>query len=405
MVTALLTTLLLIGGGVGVARAQRVRTPAMLTATLAERVVALELDSRVQASLLAQLHAGQQAFEEGNVTAGVGTLRAFQHNVWAYGRGANSRLFVYDANELSAEAQIVVNVALNAGLLLGGNQLTYIGGSILAHPKVFITFWGPDWQDLSIDFDNANVYGFLPGFLEQIGGTPYMETLTQYYQENANGSKTYISNDSSIVKGTWIDPQSYPNSATQVISTNPDGSITTFYDLSDDEIHKEVLRAISHFGFDPDAIYFIATDGRRYWNSNLKNASAYHSSFQSPPLALSPAYAELPYNGIVQLAQGLHDTFPFTQGNWTLSYASSVSLLAFHELAEAITDPRYGDNPATSTPFPSNYGWVSFDNLEIADRCGDIVANDPAVFTIGIVPFLVPQLWSNDAFGCVAMTP
>src|SRR6266536_1145980 len=403
MVTAMLPTLLLLGSGNGIARAQnRVRTPAMLTAELAERVAGPEVEPRVLANLLAQLRAAQQAFERDDVKAGVGNLRAFQNNLWAY--GTNGRLFVYDANLFSAEAQIVVNVALHGGLLLGGNQLTYIGGSIIAHPKVFITFWGPDWQDLSIDFDNANVYGFLPGFFEQIGGTPYMETLTQYYQENANGSKTYVSNDSSIMKGTWIDPQPYPNAA-KVIFQHADGSTTTLYDLTDDQIHQEVLRAIDHFGYDPDAIYFIATDLQRYWDSNVKKAGAYHSSFVSPPLPFSPAYAELPYNGIVQVARGLYDSFPFTQGNWTLSYASSVSLLAFHELAEAITDPRYGDNPAQSAPFPSNYGWVSFDNKEVADRCGDIVANDPAVFSIGIVPFLVPQLWSNNAFGCVAKSP
>jgi hypothetical protein len=190
-----------------------------------------------------------------------------------------------------------------------------------------------------------------------------------------------------------------------VIFQYADGSTKTLYDLTDDEIHQEVLRAINHFGYDPDAIYVIATDLQRYWNLSITKAGAYHSSFQSPPLPSSPAYVELPYGGILDLAQFLYDSFPFTQGNWTLSYASSVSLLAFHEVAEAITYPRYGDKPATSASFPSNYGWVSFDNKEIADRCGDIGANDPAVFTIGIVPFLVPQLWSNNAFGCVAMTP
>ena len=231
-----------------------------------------------------------------------------------------------------------------------------------------------------------------------------METLTQYYQENANGSKTYTSNDANILKGTWIDPQPYPTAA-KLLQYNADGSFTTFYDLTTEQMQKEVLRAVDHFGYDPDAIYFIATDLQRYWDSNKKKAGAYHSSFQSPPLPQSVVYAELPYNGILQFAQGLYDFFPLTKGNWTLSYASSVSLLAFHELAEAINDPRYGDNPAQSAPFPSNYGWVSFDNQEIADICGNIYVNDPAVFTIGLVPFLVPQLWSNAAFGCVAQSP
>ena len=402
--TLLLTALVLVAWAVPVARAQRVRTPAMLTAELAERVVALELEPRVETSLLTQLRAGQQAFERGDLRTGVQNLRSFQLNVWAHGRGANAVLFVYDANELSATAQIVVNVALNGGLLLGGNNLQYIGGTILAHPKIFITFWGPDWQDLSIDFASANVYGFLPGFLEQIGGSAHMETLTQYYQENPDGSRTYVSNDSNLVKGTWIDSQPYPTAAKFLLG-NPDGSFTTRYDLTDDQIHAEVLRAVDHFGYDADAVYFIVTDVQRYWNSSEKNATAYHSSFQSPPLSLSPAYAELPYQGILDLAQVLHDSVPFTLGNWTLSYASSVSLLSFHELTEAIVDPRYGDKPATSAPFPANYGWVSFDNKEIADRCGDVAVFAPAVFNIGIVPFLVPQLWSNDAFGCVASTP
>ena len=401
--TVLLATLFLVACAVPIARAQRVRTPAMLTAELAERVVELELQAGFEASLLMQLRAGERAFERGDLTAGVQNLRSFQSNVWAHGRGANAVLFVYDANELSARAQIVVNVALNSGLLLGGNNLQYIGGTILAHPKVFITFWGSDWKDLSIDFDSANVYGFLPGFLEQIGGTPYMETLTQYYQENPDGSKTFVSNDSNLVKGTWIDSQPYPTAA-KLYLANADGSFTTRYDLTDDQIHAEVLRAVDHFGYDSDAVYIIATDVQRYWVSSQKKASAYHSSFQSPPLALSPAYAELPYQGILDVAQFLHDSVPFTLGNWTLSYASSVSLLSFHELAEAIVDPRYGDKPATSAPFPSNYGWVSFDNLEIADRCGDVTVFAPAVFNIGLVPFLVPQLWSNDAFGCVATT-
>ena len=295
--TVLLATLFLVACAVPVARAQRVRTPAMLTAELAERVVGLELQAGFEASLLMRLRAAEQAFERGDVTVGVQNLRSFQSNVWAHGRGANAVLFVYDANELSALAQIVVDVALNSGLLLGGNNLQYIGGTILAHPKVFITFWGSDWKDLSIDFASANVYGFLPGFLEQIGGTPYMETLTQYYQENPDGSKTFVSNDSNLVKGVWVDSQPYPTAA-QLYLANAGGSLTTRYDLTDDQIHAEVLRAVDHFGYDADAVYIIATDVQRYWVSSQKKASAYHSSFQSPPLPLSPAYAELPYQGI-----------------------------------------------------------------------------------------------------------
>ena len=406
LVIVVLSTLVLLGSGASSGRAQsRVRTPATLTADLADRVISLELEAGLQKSLLAQLGAAKRAFERDNVEAGVGSLRAFQNHLRAQrGTSTNRRIFIYDADLLSAQAQIVVNVAKKGGPLLVGDVLTYVGGTIVAHPKVFVTFWGPDWQDLSIDFAGANVYGFLPGFLEQIGGTLYMETLTQYYQENANGSKTYISNDPLILKGTWIDPQPYPKAA-KLLLGQADGSTTTVYDLTTEQMQQEVLRAVNHFGYDPDAIYFIATDRQRYWNTSITKAGAYHSSFESPPLPQSVIYAELPYTGILEFAQGLYDSFPLTKSNWTLSYASAVSALSFHELAEAIVDPRYGDKPATSAPFPSNYGWVSFDNKEIADICGDIYVNDPAVFTIGLVPFLVPQLWSNAAFGCVAMSP
>ena len=82
-----LSTALLLGIGAGAARAQqRARTPAMLTADLADRVVNLELDSGLQTSLLAQLRAARAAFERGNVEAGVGSLRAFQNSIRADSR-------------------------------------------------------------------------------------------------------------------------------------------------------------------------------------------------------------------------------------------------------------------------------------------------------------------------------
>src|SRR5205085_4601756 len=79
---------------------------------------------------------------------------------------------------------------------------------------------------------------YLEQFLRGLGGSRWLNTLTQYYEDN-RGS---ISNPVNQFKGSWYD------------NTHPIPSDPTMAQMA-----QEAVVSAAHFGYHQDAIYFIAT--------------------------------------------------------------------------------------------------------------------------------------------------
>lgn len=366
-------------------RDERVLDPGEMVQNLTDHVIQLELDTGLTDSLLAKLDAAAAAIERQEPNVAVHQLRAFQREVHAKRTlGYRQGIFIYTGDGLSAQADLIVTVINSPEQLLKSNDLVYRGGTIIQQPKVYITYW--DWGTQHAD--PAGERAALEGFLNAIGGTDYLNLLTQYYQITPQYPYLkFIQNPSNILKGVWFDddnpmPTGYDSSTKQ-----------TFKWAEVEQIQKEAFRSILYFGYCEDCIYFIVTPpDRRLINWT---AAAYHSSFNFGGTSNSIAYVDLPYQPDLSLAK-----------EPGIGPIGATTILAYHELVEAMTDPRYGDNPVhEGTWFPSNFGWVDNNNLEIADKCGDVNVFIPQDFVVDGQTYKVPELWSNAIHNCTYTLP
>jgi hypothetical protein len=92
-----------------------------------------------------------------------------------------------------------------------------------------------------------------------------------------------------------------------------------------------------------------------------------------------------------------------------LSGAAATTVLAFHEIIEAMNDPRLGDLPVPpNTPaaeLPSNFGWLDRDGNELGDKCGTLQGFPAMPITLNGEQFFIQAQWSNQDHGCVYSSP
>ena len=179
-----------------------------------------------------------------------------------------------------------------------------------------------------------------------------------------------------MLLGTWFD------------DTHSMPTVVSYVDLQ-----KEVLESIKIFGYDPDAIYFIATPKSRFWS---EKSCAYHGSTSVGPYPTSVAFVDFPYQ-------------PTVCANLGIGGDAATTVLAFHEIIEAMNDPRLGDKtvpPYTpAAEFPSNFGWLNAAGAELGDLCGTLQGYPAMPITLNGKIFWIQAQWSNQDHGCVYSWP
>jgi hypothetical protein len=239
--------------------------------------------------------------------------------------------------------------------------LTYNSGPVLVAPKMYLTFWG--YQKAG---DPDKVAKLLQAYAQSVGGSGYNNIVTQYYE--VSGKKQIaIGNPADQYGGTWDDESAIPKSP------------------NDPQIAAEALRAVAHFGYDPNGSYFIATAHGHATAGFGKQFCAYHSSTQSGKNVV--AYTNFPY-----IPDGGKGCFvnaikpPADEGG----KVEGVTIVAGHELAETVTDP---------SPYS---GWNSVQG-EIADMCQSShqLKNDP----FGSKSWTSQPLFSDHTQTCVHSYP
>jgi len=258
------------------------------------------------------------------------------------------------------------------------NNLSYRGGiggiGVETAPKVYLVLWGSQWNNNDPSGEASRLQNFFTG----VGGSTWLNSVTQYCQGVASGTITcptnsqHAGNQANIYVTTWRDNASAaPSHPTQ------------------SQLAAEAVRAAGQVGNTSSATnstvqYVIATATGNSASGFGTQYCAWHSSTSSSYGNI--AYTNLPY---------ITDAGPSCGSNFVNSGSSGatdgVTIVEGHELAETITDQ-----------FP-NGGWLDRNGEENGDKCAWVSSGSGASRDIGLSTgsFAVQTLWSNANNGCV----
>ena len=258
------------------------------------------------------------------------------------------------------------------------NELFFHGGvggiGVETNPRVFVVFWGSQWSN-----DPSGEATIVQNFLNGVGGSSWLNSVTQYCQSVSSGTVfcggagSAAGNTSGILVDVWFD-----NGA--AAPSQP----------SQSNLAAEALNAAAHFGnttasSNVSAQYVIATAHGNNASGFGTQYCAYHSSASSS--FGNVAYTNLPY---------ITDAGASCGANFNgLGANAGITIVEGHELAETITDQ-----------FP-NGGWLDGTGEENGDKCAWITAGQGASanVTLSTGTFPVQSLWSNlfnsGSGGCV----
>jgi hypothetical protein len=284
----------------------------------------------------------------------------------------------------------------------GVPPLAFQGGWVQYHPKVYLVFWGPKWNEAPHAAAKAEV----EKVFDNLAGSAYNNVLRQYnnQSDDPNG---YVHNDVSH-EGTWVDSDPPPDGLLMGLENVP---VAT-------SLEAEAIRAVDHWRFDRDS------EGRLKPDSELKNFQVLifpqQGSTYAPltiPLASGPV--EIPID-----ACGMHSYSPAKKLAYAyVRYSSDlgcdktgtgdvgkdIAVSATHEYAEMATDPHLY---LPLNPVGGGSGWpvhgsgwntneIALTPQEISDICETYRAG-----TYSLPPgpgpgsLTVPYQWDNAFNSC-----
>jgi serine protease len=263
------------------------------------------------------------------------------------------------------------------------NDLHYQGGAVETAPKVYISWWGSQWNTgfSTGGFTSAQAQTYITGFFSNVGGSSWDNIDTQYCQGTTVGSiscgsgSTHITNPTGQLKGTWVD-------TTTSVPTHPTQS----------QIQSAATRLMNHFGgFDANATYFVFTPTGHSMSGFGTQWCAWHDE---PTSGTQMAYAYIPYIPDAGTTCG-RNFINKTNNSYGNGYFDGFSIVAGHEYAEAMTDPH---PERTST----NFGWLANNGEENGDLCA--WASNSTNITLGSHFYAVQPIWSNASNGGSCVT-
>jgi hypothetical protein len=233
------------------------------------------------------------------------------------------------------------------------NPLLYHGGPVQTSPHLYVVFWGSAWNGSG---DPSGVAAQLKAFYGVIGGSPWLNSVTQYTQTGG----AHVGNAGNIFSGSYVDTTSSPPS-------RPTQS----------QMAAEAKKAAAHFGdYSASASYVVAMPHGIRPSGFGTQYCAYHSSVGATGGTI--AWTNLPYMPDAGASCGAGSV----NSPGTLD---GVTIVGGHEQGETETDPQ------------PNSGWLDSNNAENGDKCAWTgLENNP---NAGGYP--TQPLWSNANSGCV----
>ncbi|HZT86159.1 MAG TPA: hypothetical protein VE984_12200 [Gaiellaceae bacterium] len=253
------------------------------------------------------------------------------------------------------------------------NDLVYQGGvggiGVETSPRVYLVLWGSQWSS-----DPSGESTTLQSFFNHVGGSSWVNSVTQYCQGVAAGtvtcgsSGTHAGNGVTLA-GVWSDNGSAaPSSPTQ------------------SQLAGEAVRAAAHFGNTSSAVndtvqYVIAT-------AHGNNASGFGTQYCAWHSSTSSSYGNIAYTNLPYITDAGSSCGANFNG---LGPNAGITIVEGHEMAETITDQ-----------FP-NGGWLDRNGQENGDKCAWISSGQGASanVTMNGATFPVQSLWSNATSTCV----
>jgi len=296
------------------------------------------------------------------------------------------------------------------------NDLIYHGGNVgdgaigvEQKPAVYLVWWGTPWKNgFTTPDTNGTLYSsktlqtYLASFFQNVGGSRWANIQTQYCAyalagaTDCSGGGGFVQNPKGQLKGVWTDGSAVPSDITAYgLAEN----------LVDDPIATEAVKAVQHFGYNPNATYIVLTPP-----GTIGTGEPYYCGYHTQTTSVDGLgnteriqYAFIPwlntnYPGLGETGCGMHNVNAKSDafGNGIFD---GWSIVTGHEYAEAVTDP---DNVASVQD-----GWNDDQTSENGDKCAWMNTQNIA---LGGKQFAVQPLWSNKAYdatgnGCVVSGP
>ncbi len=301
-----------------------------------------------------------------------------------------------DGHSLAATAP-----AFDGSASTSTEAMRYHGGRVLAHPRVYIDFWGSEWGAADAQglptIDPLGVAPALVDFFRHLGGRgdTWSTILTQYCDGAAMDATSCGPRTRRIarlagspLRGLWVDtstalPVDYQG------STNLSAGVPS--------LEVEIDRVLDHFhAANPDDIVVLAEPP----DYQSIQCTASHSAYTTAQHGQVAAFL-LPYPVPAQTC----GSAPVCVLNLSTAVqclptaAQAVTELASHEYAETVTD-TYGDAWSV-TGEPAGQRSPLGVPFEIADACPAF-----AMIQLNGEKVAVDTLWSNSANdgrgGCVS---
>lgn len=233
------------------------------------------------------------------------------------------------------------------------SPLLYHNGPVQTAPKLYVVFWGSAWNGSG---DPNGVASYLKGFYGVIGGSKWLNSVTQYTQSDG----AHVGNAGNIFAGSYVDT-----------SSSPPGK------PSQSQMAAEAQKAAAHFGdYSASAAYIVAMPHGIKPSGFGTQYCAYHSSVGASGGTI--AWTNLPYMPDAGASCGAGSV----NSPGTLD---GVSIVGGHEQGETETDPQ------------PNSGWLDSAGQENGDKCAWTgLINNPAAGGYPTQP-----LWSNATSTCV----
>jgi hypothetical protein len=261
----------------------------------------------------------------------------------------------------------------------GSSNLYYHGGvggiGVETAPKVYLVLWGSQWSN-----DPSGEAGILQGFLGAVGGSSWLNSVTQYCEGVASG--TYTCNGKGTAAGGGV---SFGSTSVWADNTSAAPSKP-----SQSQLAAEAVAAAAYFGntaagSNDSTQYVIAT-------AHGNNASGFGHQYCAWHSSTSSSYGNIAYTNLPYIT----DAGASCGANFNgLGADAGITIVEGHELAETITDQ-----------FP-NGGWLDGSGAENGDKCAWISSGQGAAADISLngKMYAVQSLWSNafnsNKGGCV----
>ena len=252
------------------------------------------------------------------------------------------------------------------------NNLSYHGGAIENAPKVYLVFWGSQWNNN----DPSGEAAILQNFLNSVGGSSWLNSVTQYCQGVASG--TVFCNGGGVAA----------SNQTGTVQVWPDTGTAAPSKPRQSQLANEAIRAAANFSnvnsaSNASVQYIIAT-------AHGNNASGFGTQYCAWHSSTSSSYGTIAYTNLPYIT----DAGASCGANFNgLGPSAGITIVEGHELAETITDQ-----------FP-NGGWLDSNGQENGDKCAWISTGNTGASALVLFPnnssFPVQSLWSNSAGACV----